>query len=105
MNCIVCLTVQIFSEHFEIGNNSFEQLCINFLNEKIREFSTERLITAELEWYKMDGLEVPHIDFLNNANIIGMKNLVHLSSYHNALIFFSLFSMKKIHILCRVTRA
>lgn len=70
------MTVEIFLEHFEMGNNSFEQLCINFLNEKIREFSTNRLITEELDWYRMDGLEVPHIDFLNNQNIVGMEYFV-----------------------------
>lgn len=62
---------QTFLEHFEIGSNSFEQLCINFLNEKIREFTTNRLITEELDWYNLNGLEAPEINYLNNQNIIG----------------------------------
>ncbi|XP_031633965.1 myosin heavy chain 95F-like, partial [Contarinia nasturtii] len=59
-------------ECFEMGQNSFEQICINFVNEKIRNFSTNRLIKAELDWYKSENLDIPQIDFLDNQNIIDL---------------------------------
>lgn len=40
----------------------------------MRQFSTSRLIKEELEWYKMEHLEMPQIDFLDNQNVIGKKN-------------------------------
>lgn len=48
---------------------------INYINEKFRQFSTTRLIKEEMEWYKIEGLEIPAIDFLDNQNVIGMKKL------------------------------
>lgn len=59
----------IFSECFP--KNSFEQICINFVNEKIRQFSTNRLIKEEMDWYENDGIKIPQIDFLDNRNVIG----------------------------------
>lgn len=54
-----------------MGINSFEQICINFVNERIREFCTHRLIREEADWYKREGMDVPEIEFLDNKNIIG----------------------------------
>lgn len=56
-----------------MGENSFEQLCINFLNEKLREFTTKRLIKEEMEYYTLEQVEVPQIDFLDNKYVIGIK--------------------------------
>lgn len=72
--CLYFLTsIYIFLECFQ--QNSFEQMRINFINEKFRQFSTTRLIKEEIEWYKIEGLEIPVIDFLDNQNVIGMKKL------------------------------
>lgn len=66
---IQCIVVIL--ECFEIGKNLFEQLCINFVNEKVREFCTNRLIEEEMNWYKGEGLDIPQINFLDNRQIIG----------------------------------
>lgn len=50
-------------------------MCINFANEKVREFSTNRLVKEELEWYEAENLIIPEIDFLDNRNVIGMDKI------------------------------
>lgn len=73
MHCALCV-IRILSECFP--KNSLEQICINFTNEKIRQFSTNRLIKEELDFYEKDGLKIPQIDFLDNQNVIGKGNLI-----------------------------
>lgn len=41
------------------------------MNEKIQNFATDRLIRSELNWYKIEGVEVPQIEFPGNENILG----------------------------------
>lgn len=60
-----------FSECFDIGKNCFEQICINFVNEKMRQFCTKTLITDEISWYSQEGLEPPQIGFLDNKPVLG----------------------------------
>lgn len=40
----------------------------------MRKFCTNRLIQDEIEWYKIEDYEIPQIDFLDNQNVIGMRN-------------------------------
>lgn len=58
-------------ECFQMGKNSFEQISINFVNEKIRNFCTSRLITDEIKWHNSEGLDIPKISFLDNQSVIG----------------------------------
>lgn len=51
--------------------NRFEQFCINYTNEKIQKFSTDRLIYKEQQWYKSEGLDLPVISFPGNEGILG----------------------------------
>lgn len=51
--------------------NLFEQFCINYANEKIQNFCTQRLIYKEQEWYKAEGLNLPEISFPGNDHILG----------------------------------
>lgn len=54
-----------------MGKNSFEQICINYLNEKLRQFATKCLIKDELDWYEAEGLNAPKIGFLDNELVLG----------------------------------
>lgn len=53
-----------------MGQNSFEQMCINFVNEKVTQFCTRRLIKDELSWYSSERIVMPKIEFLDNQDVL-----------------------------------
>lgn len=59
------------TECFNSLRNRFEQLCINYSNEKIQNFCTQRLIRDEQNWYKEEGVKVPEIPFPGNDMVLG----------------------------------
>jgi myosin I len=55
---------------FEIfDNNSFEQLCINYCNEKLQQLFIELVLKQEQEEYKNENINWTHIDYFNNKII------------------------------------
>lgn len=52
-------------------NNHFEQLCINFINEKIQQMFVKIMIKNEEQWYASENLEIPKIQFLDNDPVLG----------------------------------
>ena len=62
-------------ESFEI--NSFEQLCINYCNEKLQYFFNEHIFSLEQKEYEKEGIKVDRIDFEDNQprlDMIEMKS-------------------------------
>ncbi|CAG0907808.1 unnamed protein product, partial [Cyprideis torosa] len=55
-------------EYFPV--NSFEQFCINYCNEKLQQFFNERVLKDEQSLYAKEGLNVPHIEYVDNQDCI-----------------------------------
>ncbi|UYV60661.1 MYO6 [Cordylochernes scorpioides] len=55
-------------EYFQ--NNSFEQFCINYCNEKLQQFFNERILKEEQALYEKEGLNVRKIKYIDNQDCI-----------------------------------
>ena len=56
---------------FEVfQTNSFEQLCINYANERLHNFFLMRVFEVEIELYRMQNLQVPVLTYPDNSKVI-----------------------------------
>ena len=60
---------QMIAEYFE--ENSFEQFCINYCNEKLQQFFNERVLREEQDLYSKEGLGVHEVTYADNQDCIG----------------------------------
>ena len=52
---------------FEVfDNNSFEQFCINYCNEKLQQLFIELVLRQQQEEYEREGIKWVHIEYFNN---------------------------------------
>lgn len=51
--------------------NSFDQLCINYSNERVHSLFVGQKLLEEKDWYMDHGLDVPFVEFFDNSCIIG----------------------------------
>jgi hypothetical protein len=57
---------EIFEEH----KNSFEQLCINYANEKLQALFNHHIFVMEAELYKAQGVDVSAVQWSSNATCV-----------------------------------
>jgi len=58
---------------FEIfENNSFEQLCINYCNEKLQQFFNRTTFKEEESLYTSEGISFKHIEFIDNQVVLDL---------------------------------
>jgi hypothetical protein len=57
---------------FFFKQNSFEQLCINFCNEKLQQLFNEDTFKNEEAVYKSEGVEFPPIVFIDNQPVVDL---------------------------------
>ncbi|XP_061616421.1 unconventional myosin-Ig isoform X3 [Phyllopteryx taeniolatus] len=63
---------------FEIfDNNSFEQFCINYCNEKLQQLFIELILQQEQGEYNREGIQWQHIDYFNNQIIVDLVEQQH----------------------------
>ncbi|XP_030052562.1 unconventional myosin-Ig [Microcaecilia unicolor] len=63
---------------FEIfENNSFEQFCINYCNEKLQQLFIELILRQEQEEYQREGIEWQQIEYFNNQIIVDLVEQPH----------------------------
>ena len=76
-NCTIGLLDIFGFEIFKI--NSFEQLCINFANEKLQFFFNSVIFTEEMNAYKAEGIPLENIQFKDNQGCLDLVEAKKLS--------------------------
>uniref|UniRef100_A0A3Q3QRU9 Myosin IG n=1 Tax=Monopterus albus TaxID=43700 RepID=A0A3Q3QRU9_MONAL len=63
---------------FEIfDNNSFEQFCINYCNEKLQQLFIELILRQEQDEYERESITWQHIEYFNNQIIVDLVEQPH----------------------------
>ena len=58
---------------FEIfQHNSFEQLCINYANERLQQLFNQSTFKEEETVYRNEGIQFSHVDFIDNTEVLDM---------------------------------
>ncbi|KAK7819479.1 myosin-15 [Quercus suber] len=60
-------------------NNSFEQFCINFANEKLQQHFNEHVFKMEQEEYSKEKINWSYIEFIDNQDVL---DLIEKVTYH-----------------------
>ena len=70
-------------EIFEL--NSFEQLCINYANEKLQQYFNQHTFKLEEETYKREQIKFSHVHYIDNQPVLDLIESVNLAQSARAL--------------------
>merc|ERR1712001_794356 len=77
---------------FEIFDyNGFEQICINYVNEKLQQFFNSHMFTLEQEEYVKEGLDWANVDF-------GMNLQKCIDMFENPMAFLAIFEEESLFL-------
>ncbi|MGH0125371.1 UNVERIFIED_CONTAM: hypothetical protein FKN15_028752 [Acipenser sinensis] len=63
-------------------NNSFEQFCINFANERLQHYFNQHIFNLEQEEYRSEGISWRNIDFIDNTGCINLISKKPTALFH-----------------------
>lgn len=67
-------------------DNSFDQMCINYTNERFQHYFVDIMLVKEKQWYDSQKLNVPFVPFFDNSPIIGTAFEDKYTNYFKTLI-------------------
>ncbi|XP_073320584.1 unconventional myosin-IXAa isoform X3 [Pagrus major] len=63
-------------------NNSFEQFCINFANERLQHYFNQHIFKLEQEEYRSEGISWHNIDYIDNTGCINLISKKPTALFH-----------------------
>lgn len=75
-------------ESKEHSASLFDQICINFINERMQLFFVDLTMKKQKVWYDKEKLDVPFVPFFDNADVVG-KSLTRMLHGNEIEILFS----------------
>ncbi|KAM9861016.1 unconventional myosin-IXAa [Aulostomus maculatus] len=63
-------------------NNSFEQFCINFANERLQHYFNQHIFKLEQEEYRAEGISWRNIDYIDNTGCITLISKKPTALFH-----------------------
>ncbi|XP_029697032.1 unconventional myosin-IXa-like isoform X2 [Takifugu rubripes] len=63
-------------------NNSFEQFCINFANERLQHYFNQHIFKLEQEEYRAEGITWHNIDYIDNSACINLISKKPTALFH-----------------------
>ncbi|XP_068598341.1 unconventional myosin-IXAa [Brachionichthys hirsutus] len=63
-------------------NNSFEQFCINFANERLQHYFNQHIFKLEQEEYRAEGISWHNIDYIDNTGCINLISRKPTALFH-----------------------
>uniref|UniRef100_A0A3Q1C8K6 Myosin IXA n=1 Tax=Amphiprion ocellaris TaxID=80972 RepID=A0A3Q1C8K6_AMPOC len=63
-------------------NNSFEQFCINFANERLQHYFNQHIFKLEQEEYRVEGISWRNIDYIDNTGCINLISKKPTALFH-----------------------